>query len=165
MYKPCRHTFKLAVVDIWIPEQCCWKNSAISFTSTPQMALSTPSLLVQFFNSFTSFLSATAQSCLWWFGKEWREREACFILPHSRTLCHAVYTPWDRDRCTAVLYCCTLSCRGNNLGNSFCLNLLLSDSLKKLLDTCAVTLLFAKAQDRKSPKKPCYLLSISVDHV
>lgn len=57
-YKPRSHTFKLAVADSWFPRQCCWENRGISFTSAPQKALSTPSLLVQFFNSFTSFLSA-----------------------------------------------------------------------------------------------------------
>lgn len=64
-----------------------------------------------------------------------------------------LYTPRDGDLCTAALRCRTLSCRGNNLGNSFCLDLVLNDSLKKLLDTSAVTMLFAEARDRKGPKK------------
>lgn len=63
-------SFKLAVADVWIPRQGCRENSGISFTSARQTGLLTPSLLVQFFYSFTSFLSATVLSGLWWFGKE-----------------------------------------------------------------------------------------------
>lgn len=68
-YEPYSYTFKLAV-HLDSTALLLKKNSGISFTSAPQIALSTPSLHVQFFNSFTAFLSANAQSCLWWFGKE-----------------------------------------------------------------------------------------------
>lgn len=135
------------------------RNSGVSFTSGPQTALSTPSLLVQFFNSFTSFLSATLPCGLWCFWKSKEsvseKRRGMFYPPtQSHALvygCTLPETGTSAQRCSvAVLWAAVAT----TWEMRFCLYLVLSDSLKTLPDTCVVTTLLAKAQDRKGPKTP-----------
>lgn len=89
--------------------------------------------------------------------RDWaRGTEAWFILPHSRTLCHAVVLSlrWRLVH-IAILWAAVVT----TWGNSFCLDLSLSDSLKKLLDTCAVTVLLPRHRTERVQNNPAVCFS------
>lgn len=119
-----RHTLTISI-EFW--KRCI--NHTIKHSTTF-------SLLVQFSSGFTSFFAALCKAIFDGLGKS-KEKEKYNISSHTVT--HSdmwLYTFWEGDLDRGVLCGRTLSYHGKNLGNSFCLALLLSEGSKKLLDKC-----------------------------
>lgn len=141
--------------------RCCAavRNSGVSFTSGLSQHFQLPAYLFSFSTVSPPFCLLLCRVAFDVFEKSKEsvseKRRGMFYPPtQSHALvygCTLPETGTSAQRCSvAVLWAAVAT----TWEMRFCLYLVLSGSLKTLPDTCAVTTLLAKAQDRKGPKTP-----------
>lgn len=135
------------------------RNSGVSFTSGLSQHFQLPAYLFSFSTVSPPFCLLLCRVAFDVFEKSKEsvseKRRGMFYPPtqsHAPVYgCTLPETGTSAQRCSvAVLWAAVAT----TWEMRFCLYLVLSGSLKTLPDTCAVTTLLAKAQDRKGPKTP-----------